>query len=563
LPEIKSNEFLSKEFSGSKGFNGSWFRHPIRDGKEEDDPKFYTYTNQFGEEIKKRHDVATYLSGKEFVPRRLAVQATKEVWKTRPNTRWRRTHLKGNVPTALKLSQWALDPLNTIYVKDEENGNLVVKQRGLGGKLWAGILVFLRTLLVCIPLQLYLALPMSKTPWEEADDVASMYQSWPGFSWSWPKFAVNPLDMSPTSTYLTSNTKFSAKPRLLRPRLLVTKDEDGQWTTKDIDADSSLWKPYVMISYTNVHYQTNSSQEGRAMLEKAAEKLAAESDCEAYWMDFKCRAAIQDEELLTSDVNRFCDVVRGARKVVIALPDNSPNTELEWGNRMWTLPEGLLATGDIVYFHYTHMRAWIGPTMVPFTKVELAARVWEDVKRKGEQIQATRLLAEHFTGGVDLSRLQLISVALHALSDRQGSDSIEAGRPELAYALMGLLNIRIDANSEKENLFQAISRVCLVNDTDKLLERMLCLLPSKNNLSRDPFKGVAQADQFQTHLWDIQPLCSVVGTGDSNETLIIDSARAIPIRWKNFPRLQYRRSEGFLKFLAELFVRSGVGESDF
>jgi hypothetical protein len=362
--------------------------------------------------------------------------------------------------------------------------------------------------------------------------------------------------MSPTSRLL-DKIDLSVKPRLLRPRLLVTKDADGHWTTKDINADPSLWKPYIMVSYTNVHYKTGTSEKGREQLEKAAELAAEESNCEAYWMDFKCRAPTNEPKLLDQDVNRFCDVIRGAHRVVVALPDNDTKTELEWGARMWTLPEGLLATGDIVFFHYTDMPA---AKLVPLTKVEMASRIWEDAKREGEQIQACRQLAEHFTGGVSLSRLQLFSIALYALSDREGSESVAGKGPELAYALMGLLNIRIDADPDTETLFQSISRVCLINDTDRLLERMLCLLPEGKHVSRDPFKELAQADQFNTHLWDIQPLCYVVGTGETDETLVVDSARAIPIRWKSFPRLAYKRSGGFRKWLAEVFVRSGVGK---
>jgi hypothetical protein len=167
--EKKAVSFVSKEFSGAKGYNGHWFRHPARDdAKKDDDPTLYTYTNQFGEDFQKHHDVATYLSGSEYRPRRLLVQATPRVWKTQQNTRWRRTQMKGNVPSALKISQWALDPLDPIYVKNEESGELEIKRRAFLGTMWAGFQVTLRTLLICIPLQLYLALPLSKSPCKNA-----------------------------------------------------------------------------------------------------------------------------------------------------------------------------------------------------------------------------------------------------------------------------------------------------------------------------------------------------------------------------------------------------------
>jgi hypothetical protein len=130
---------------------------------------------------------------------------------------------------------------------------------------------------------------------------------------------------------------------------LVTKDSDGEWTVKDLDTNENLKQSYVMVSYTNEHYRTRNSQDGRNKLEAAAKlRLVTEAGCEAYWMDFKCRVAITEPELLTSDVNRFCDVIRGAKRVVIVLPDNKAETALVWGDRMWTLPEGLLATSEKV-----------------------------------------------------------------------------------------------------------------------------------------------------------------------------------------------------------------------
>lgn len=66
------------------------------------------------------------------------------------------------------------------------------------------------------------------------------------------------------------------------------------------------------------------------------------------------------------------------------------------------------------------------------------------------------------------------------------------------------------------------------------------------------------ADQFQTHLWDITPTCQVVGVASEDNTVILDGCRAIAIRWKNFPRIEYKRSESFKKAVAEYFLRSGI-----
>ncbi|KAF1986250.1 hypothetical protein K402DRAFT_394109 [Aulographum hederae CBS 113979] len=549
-----TKEEIHKEYSGSRGYNGYHFTRPTRRGAKDEHPEKIVYRNQFGEDYSKHQDVATYLSGTQYIPRRVIIQATAHVTKTQPNTKWRRSKLEGSVPTALRLSQWALKPAENKYGRDDETGEVVLKRRGFFAATWGYINSTGRCLLVAIPLQLYLSLPLASPPWEE-DDVEDKYPDWPGYCWQWPKFAVNPLDMKPSEH---AALKFSAKPRLLRPRLLVTKDLDGNWTVKNLNAEPHAWKPYVMVSYTNLHYQTNTSVEGRNLLDTIAKKVAVEAGCQAYWMDFKCRAPLEEPELLTSDVNRFCDVIRGATRVVVALPNEEIETAKVWGSRMWTLPEGLLATGDNVYFHYTNDT---NSNTKAFSKLDMAVNIWEDAEHQGENIQATRLLAEHFTGGVDLSRLQLFSTALLALSDRKPSDGRPADRPELSYALMGLLSNRIDPDPHKETIFQSIARLCLCNDSDRLIDRMLCLLPRHDtaaSASADPFEALAQADQFKTHLWDITPEAHVIGVAEQDRTVVVDCARAIPIRWKQFPRMRYRRAPGFRKFLAEMFIRSGA-----
>ena len=74
-------EKYRKQFDGSRGFNGLWYRRPTRQIPEEDEVKEYAYKNQLGKEFKKQRDVVVYLSSSEYAPRRLLVQATDKVWK--------------------------------------------------------------------------------------------------------------------------------------------------------------------------------------------------------------------------------------------------------------------------------------------------------------------------------------------------------------------------------------------------------------------------------------------------------------------------------------------------
>lgn len=85
---------------------------------------------------------------------------------------------------------------------------------------------------------------------------------------------------------------------------------------------------------------------------------------------------------------------------------------------------------------------------------------------------------------------------------------------------MGLLNHRLDPGSNNESVFQSIARLSLLNDSDRLLERMVCLLPEwgKQIGQRDPFLLLAQQDQYGARLHHIEPSCNVVGTGHEDYT---------------------------------------------
>ncbi|OQE07741.1 hypothetical protein PENVUL_c012G08894 [Penicillium vulpinum] len=96
---------------------------------------------------------------------------------------------------------------------------------------------------------------------------------------------------------------------------------------------------------------------------------------------------------------------------------------------------------------------------------------------------------------------------------------------DMAYAAMGLLSYRLIPN-DSDNVFQAIARLFIINDSNQLLERLLCLslFPEKPPVETPSGSGstgnetilcnIADEDQYCTHLWDIKPLCDVVGIGD-------------------------------------------------
>ena len=559
----KAKDRFWKQFDGGRGFNGQyWYQRPYRQPTEDPEKALeyagtaeagthrkHEYLNQLGQISKKYEDVDTYLSTTSYTPRRLIVQATEHVRKSeRHSTKdWRRRKMEGSVPLALRMAEWALRPVNPPRRGDQDPD---VRSYSIFGCLHS----FLRILLIGLPLQVLLALPGAEAPWE-ADQIEDTYLDYPGYHWKWAKHAINPLDQRPGASKKTSKSKVaSSKSRLLRPRQLIVYRE-GCW---QLESNPSPDLQYLFISYANVHFSTHISIEGGQQLERMAEYATFQANCNAYWLDYKCRAPKSDLELLTADVNRMCDVIRGSKRVVVMLrdPRNSLRPESpellmeEWGKRMWTLPEGLLAPGN-VHFCYMEDDSF---KMFSLNKVEMTARVWKDPPMDDDD-PPTRLLAEHYSNNATLGRLEFFASALAALSNREPDNLFTDA--DLAYALMGLLHYRIQPD-ETDSLFQALARLSLANDNDRLIERMVCMYPHPKYSFRDLFKILSQKDQYETHLWDIKPLCEVVGVGDEPNTVLLNNCRAIPIRWKQFPRMQYRRHVGFKKTIAEFFVRSGA-----
>ncbi|TVY62334.1 hypothetical protein LSUE1_G009476, partial [Lachnellula suecica] len=546
--EEQKAKHLAKQFDGKRGFDGRWFQRPTKhEGEvpfdkasdlESDDKGRYIYRNQLGQTYPKYDDVATYLSPTNFVPKRLVVQGTGYIRETQLGTGdWRRTKIKGSVPAVLKLAEWALAPAN----RDLKTGRISFLGR---------INSFVRTLSVGLPLQIMLSLPTTSS-WDDGT-VEDSYTDWPGYHWKWPKYAINPLDMRPVpGSQVAQKALPSSRKRLLRPRQLIVL-KDNKWVL-DSNPDKTL--SYLFISYANMHFHTDDDEEGRRMISDMAEYATLNAGKIAYWLDYRCRAPTAGPEL-DADVYRMCDVIRGSHRVVIMLKGDEPTLKQEWGSRMWTLPEALLAPGDNVYF-CTPSQLGSQETFKLLTmhKVELSGSVWQDTPSE-EEDPPTRLLAEHFTGLLTLSRLEILSNAIAALGDRAYLNYKSHTKADLAYALMGLLHYRID-KSPTDTAFQAMARLSLANDSDRLIERMTCLFPDPH-IPGPFFLKLARPDLYLTHLWDIEPLCQVVGVADEDNTVLLDNCRAMHIRWKNFPRMNVVRHYGMKKLLAELFVRSGA-----
>lgn len=313
-----------------------------------------------------------------------------------------------------------------------------------------------------------------------------------------------------------------------------------------------------------------------------AQDITRQKGFGAYWLDEQCMSALAAGQTrsaaLDYDVYTMCDVVRGSALVAILLGQDSQQARHGWGARLWTLPEGMLAPGDTLT--WCHQQADGTLHYDDVHKIEMTSTFWtppaspsnllphgdQEDDLDGQDDWPVRTLAEHFSGVLPLTRLELLPSIINALH-AQGWNNVNKGHSDLAYAVMGFLNHRIERN-EDDTLFQSLARLSLGNDSDHIIERMISILPypearDQHKLEHevdnsDLFSGLLYPDQFRTRLHDINPICDVVGVAHEDDTVIIDNCRAIHIRWKDFPRIQAQRRDGMRKLLASFFVVAGL-----
>jgi hypothetical protein len=448
----------------------------------------------------------------------MIVQATPKAFQ-QPSGGWRRIEVKGNVPILLRLSSWTLKEILN-KKKDEPYTAKIIA------------LVAFKVLLVS-PIQVILvSFPMGSTNAQHNYDIV------PARCWTYPKYARNPLDAQPiASTQVTwENHEYDfagEHSRQLKPRLLVVF-RDGTWSVRD-----NVDLPYVFVSYTRAHFDP-ANPDGCPELDRIAEQMTLDAGLEAYWIDHRCITQ-EDGPKKMNDIHRICDVIRGARQISVAVPNLAPETLVKWGTRMWTLSEALLSRNDIIRF------CAVDRTSIERQRVSLADDVWK-------HDEVGRLLAEHFSGSLTLSRLELISLGIQALSARHTKSLYTSG--DLAYALMGLLGHRPRANPH-DNQFQALARLSLANDSDRIVERMMCMLPDTEANEDTSNKKFVVKDKLGANLWDIEPLCQVAGVCEGS-AVILDGCRGATIRWKNIPKIAYVKRKSYQRTVATVALRSSA-----
>ncbi len=376
--------------------------------------------------------------------------------------------------------------------------------------------------------------------------ISHEYPKFVGRCSEYPKHARSNFDVSsanPRTHSGNDNVHFAPmyaakeQERLYRPRKLFVKDGDS-WVEMDGDG-LQMEKPYLFVSYAANQFQRSEDSSGRLVLTEGASQRVKEraivvteqNGLDAFWIDF-LRAPNQPEA--TDDVHRFCDVVRGSELVCILLAEDKDmaNSLAMFGKRLWCLPECLLAPKHTVLVQGGGISEMI-------SIINLPARAWTHsyINDSGQLVQGKgkkeefRLLAEHYSTPF-LSRLQLFSVALSAM---RALDFFPFQKGDIAYALMGLLCKR-PAMDPTDSERQALARVCLSNDNDRLLERIVCVLPSKDNVQSG---WLTTNDSFGINLWDIEPRCQVAGICN-DDAIIIDGCHGITIGWESIPQIDFK-----------------------
>ncbi|KAL8924255.1 MAG: hypothetical protein Q9172_002768 [Xanthocarpia lactea] len=462
-----------------------------------------------------------FLNPKDGRPKKLIVQCSNEELVYKSGADWSRIPVKNIGPWMFRIAHWAVAGGDEAYI---------------------------RWLPACAALTLVLFNPFPVTTTVQNN---GFYEPVPYRDWQYPYDARNQYE-NPPSRSAPSRPLIGHMERISEPAYLCLidgkKGEKGEkiinvrkWR-KENGADVDL--KYVMISYTRKHFITNDDLES---LHDIGQRAAVTARVGAYWLGCSCLGPASEQE---ENVWRISDVIRGAYHLVIVVagpmgvevegkvPDELLN---EWGDRVWTLPELLLSPERNDISVYTLNRS-LDPTLqleqCLNTKPVLInrrnfSRFWEDDTTVGQ-------LMDHYEGSVTLGPLELITTALKCLGKRHTTQHLPG---DLSYSLMGLLRQRPNAHKD-DSSFQAFARLSLANDSNMLLERLICLLPPNPYAPWYTFQ-----DHWDASLWDIYSRTQVCGIGD-NDTVILDGARAATIRWKKFKKVMLRGNPTVMRSLA-------------
>jgi hypothetical protein len=333
-----------------------------------------------------------------------------------------------------------------------------------------------------------------------------------------------------------ANQEFmAASERILKPRwLCILKQGSGYTRTKIAEA---MCPDYIFVAYTAEQFSTQADLDDLLQIAERATRAAGAS---GFWISCSC---MPEPEELQKDVYRISDVTRGCSQLVIVVGQprsyqialNTEQMIRQWGNRLWTFPEVLLAPRGKKIMIYTRNTSDHG---IPVGKNKFPTLAWADAAN-------SRQLIDHYEGNLILSRLELVTIALECLKSRNTYQYLEG---DLSYALMGLLRLRPTIN-ESDSGFQAFARLSLMNDSDRILERLIATFPANPTQEWHDME-----DAYSSRLWDIEPNIQISGIGH-DDTVIVDGAVGTTVRWKGFSPVLHSKKRSIFRSIVFNIVR--------
>ncbi|KAF2633545.1 hypothetical protein BU25DRAFT_427050 [Macroventuria anomochaeta] len=471
-----------------------------------------------------------YISSWDGKISKLVVQAIDEIYDNDITSTYRRTFIRTIAPVYLRLANW---PFNHV---DPNNNDGKPTSEDMP-------MLCLKWFITSIAITFVISSPSSASI---PPRNGGCYDPVPYRYYGYPKVTRNAMELDSPRGCRDANP---VAERVLRPRYLCFLREPGEpalimnveeWITQ-YKSERNL--AYVFIAYTAEQFQ---SSEDLMALHQMADAAARNAGVMAYWVGCSC---MPDSDQLQEDVYRICDVIRGAQSLVIAVgqPPNDrqdiSTTDLmlqQWGKRIWTFPEVLLAPAGKEIKVYQRGGDLMQPLRVP--KNQFAAKVWK------EDAHTARQLIDHYEGSLILTQLELVTLALECLQKR---DTNEYLRGDHSYALMGLLRTRPKIDPT-DTAFQAFARLSMANGSDQLLERLICVLPRTPN---QPWHSLD--DAFGSKLWEILPEGVEISGIGQDDSVILDGCRAANVRWKSFTPVANTRRPSWKRYIAEKLLRLG------
>ncbi|KAJ5523775.1 hypothetical protein N7494_010425 [Penicillium frequentans] len=480
----------------------------------------------------------------------LIVQCVDNVYNGPQNSTYKRTFIRNVSPLTLRLANWPMSRF------DEEEERKETEEKEVKPKSLKRMLSSFE-LLVKWPISCFLLYPVVAIPsFTSTGQIVNQggYDPFPYRYWGYCKVSRNALERKvlKSSHGASLNSAITSSSlnmdRILEPRTLCFDTGQDQAQTQQVEEwkknpqNSSPHKKcpeYVFVAYTRSQFPD--SLECQIAIHAIGLKAARDAKVPAYWLDVACINA-DDKD---NDIYRISDIVRGAHSLVVAIatpPETPPHGQSEgervefllrqWGERVWTFPEVLLCRNESLKVYERDKDEAI--KIMP--KNRLAANCWNDP-------ESSRQLLDHFAGNLNLTPLQLIIIALECLFTRKG----KYYEGDQSYVLMGLLlkRPRID---RQDSAFQAFARLSLANDSDKVLERLMCLLPEDHSQ-----EWHCVSDGYGVNLWDIEPTCQIAGICD-DDTVLIDGAFGATIHWDRFRKVNSRRAASATRIFTQILL---------